>query len=139
VTLRFLLDTSTLSAAVSRGPDPKVVDRLARDGAACAIAAPVWHELLYGVDRLPAGSKRARLEDFVHRSVERSFPILPYDHVAATWHARERARLERAGKVPPFVDGQIAAIAYSNDLELVTSNAKDFAAWRGLRVVDWRR
>jgi len=56
---------------------------------------------------------------------------------AAAWHARERARLANMGRMPPFVDGQIAAIAATNELVLVTANPKDFQAFRGLVVADW--
>jgi tRNA(fMet)-specific endonuclease VapC len=139
LSLRYLLDTSIVSAPASRRPNERVVRRLRHEGAACAIGAPVWHELLFGVDRLPAGTRRTRLEDYLHATVERAFPVLPYDQVAATWHARERARLARAGKTPPFVDGQIAAIAFSHDLTLVTANAKHFEAFGGVRLADWSR
>jgi len=139
VTARYLLDTSIVSAAITKEPNDRVVKRLLREGAACALAAPAWHELVYGVDRLPAGKKKDRLEDYLHNAVERSFPILAYDHVAATWHARERARLERAGRTAPFVDGQIAAIAFSHDLTLVTTNTKHFEPFVGVRLADWTR
>jgi len=57
---------------------------------------------------------------------------------APVWPARERARLSKAGRRPPFVDGQIAAIAATNGLVLVTANPKDFTVFRGLEVTDWR-
>jgi tRNA(fMet)-specific endonuclease VapC len=139
VTLRFLLDTSIVSAGAAKEPPERVIRRLRQDGAACAIAAPVWHELVYGVARIPAGKRRDVLDDYLRSVVERSFPILAYDELAAAWHGRERARLDGLGKTPPFVDGQIAAIAYTNGLTLVTANPRDFAAFRGLRVVDWAR
>ena len=66
-----------------------------------------------------------------------SFPVLDYDHEAADWHARQRARLVAAGQMPPFVDGQIAAIAHVNDLILVTSNDRDFEKFQGLRLERW--
>ena len=88
---------------------------------------------------MPVGKKRDRLEDYLRTSVARSFPILAYDEVAATWHARERARLERAGKTPPFVDCQIAAIAFRHDLTLVTTNTKHFESFAGVRLTDWTR
>lgn len=65
-------------------------------------------------------------------------PILPYDEAAADWHARERARLVAAGRTPPLLDGQIAAVAAVNDLVLVTSNVRDFRGFDGLRIEDWR-
>jgi tRNA(fMet)-specific endonuclease VapC len=108
-------------------------------GAASAIPAPVWHELTYGCGRLAEGKRRAALEAYLQDVVRGSFPILPYDEAAATWHGHERARLEAIGRPPPFLDGQIAAIARVNELVLVTANSKDFARFDELRVEDWTR
>lgn len=68
-----------------------------------------------------------------------SFQILPYDEVAATWHGQERARLEKLGRPAPYVDGQIAAIAYANGLVLVTVNVTDFAPFKDLQVENWSK
>lgn len=133
----FLLDTSTVSAAMRARPDARVVARLREHGGACSIAAPVWHELRFGVARLPRGKRRALLEAFLVEVVRPTLPILPYDERAAAWHADERQRLERVGRPAPFVDGQIAAIAATNGLALVTSNVADFRPFKGLRVLDW--
>ena len=137
MTLRFLLDTSIVSAPVAKKPNAGVLRRLRHEGAMCGIAAPVWHELVFGVGRLPPGKKRDALDEYLRLVVERSFPILPYDQIAAAWHGTERARLERLGKMPPFVDGQIAAVAHSHDLTIVTANPKDFSPFVGVRVADW--
>ncbi len=135
--LRFLLDTTVLSAPIAKDPNRRVVKKLEQEGAECAIAAPVWHELIYGASRLPSGKRRTALEDYLHRVVRPSFPILAYDDAAAEWHGRERARLEEDGRTPPFVDGQIAAIAFTHGLVLVTTNAKDFRGFPDLETVDW--
>jgi len=66
-----------------------------------------------------------------------SFPIMDCDRKAADWHGRERARLVAAGRTPPFVDGQIAAIAHANGLVLVTSNTGDFREFTDLRIESW--
>ncbi len=139
MTLHYLLDTTILSNPASRTPDRQLLERLDADGHACAIGAPVWHELTFGCRRLPRGQRRAALENYMEDVVRRSFPILPYDEVAAGWHGRERARLEALGKPAPFVDGQIAAIAQVNDLILVSANTKDFGRFRGLKVENWLR
>ena len=136
MTLQFLLDTSTVSAPISKTPNPHIVERLRQHGHESAIAAPVWHELIYGCRRLPDGQRRDALEQYLHDVVEASFPILPYDQPAATWHGHERARLESIGKPAPFTDGQIAAIAHANNLILVTVNVRDFAHFKGLRVTN---
>ncbi len=135
--MKFLLDTSIISAPVMKTPNARVVKKLQQHSASCAIAAPVWHELVFGATRIPTSRRRAALEEYLQAVVRRSFPILPYDEVAAEWHGRERARLEEAGKPAPFVDGQIAAIAFTRRLTLVTANTKDFRSFDGLETVDW--
>lgn len=139
MTLRYLLDTSIVSAPVSKTPNPHIVTRLEKHSHESAIAAPVWHELIYGCRRLAKGKRRGAIEHYLYDVVQASFPILPYDEPAATWHGYERARLESLGKPAPFTDGQIAAIAHANDLVLVTVNAKDFARFKGLQVTNWSR
>ncbi len=139
MTLRYLLDTNIVSAPVSKTPDAAIVQRLESHGPECAIPAPVWHELTYGCRRLPAGKRRVALEAYLDEVVRESFPILPYDEVAAAWHGRERARLEALGRAAPYVDGQIAAIAQMNELVLVTANARDFTSFKDLKVENWTR
>lgn len=139
MTLRYLLDTSIVSAPVSKRPDPAILERLDAHGPECAIAALVWHELTYGCRRLPKGKRRSALEAYLRDVVRPSFPNLPYDEAAATWHGEERARLEALGSPAPFVDGQIAAIAHVHGLVLVTTNDKDFRSFRELTVENWSK
>ena len=139
MTLRYLLDTNIASAPIARQPNANVERRLRVQGPACAIPAPVWHELTYGCRRLPAGKRRVALEDYLEHVIRASFPILPYDEAAATWHGHERARLEALGQPGPYVDGQIAAIAHLHQLILVTANTKDFARFKDVKVEDWTR
>jgi tRNA(fMet)-specific endonuclease VapC len=136
--LRFLLDTNVLSEPVRPSPHPQVLARLQEHRREIATAAPVWNELLYGWERLPASRRKDRLEQFLNDIVAASLPILAYDQAAAAWHATERARLEAIGKTPPYMDGQIAAIAKTADLVLVTANGDHFAGFEGLVVEDWR-
>ena len=139
MTLRYLLDTNIASAPIARQPNANVVRRLRVHGPGCAIPAPVWHELTYGCRRLPAGKRRVVLEDYLEHVIRASFPILPYDEAAATWHGHERARLEALGQAGPYVDGQIAAMAHVHQLILVTANTKDFARFKDVKVEDWTR
>jgi tRNA(fMet)-specific endonuclease VapC len=138
VSLRFLLDTNILSEPNRPSPNPQVLSRLEEHEGELGLAAPSWHELLFGCERLPRSRRRQQLEDYLFSVVPDSFPVLPYDQAAAAWHAAERALLETIGKTPPFIDGQIAAVARINGLVLVTSNGSDFAEFEGLRIEDWR-
>ncbi len=139
MTLRYLLDTNIVSSPVSRLPNAEILKQLQAKGHECAIAAPVWHELTYGCHRLPRGKRRAALETYLQDVVLASFPVLAYDEPASHWHGHERARLEALGRPAPYVDGQIASIAFVNDLVLVTANVKDFARFKGVVVENWAK
>jgi tRNA(fMet)-specific endonuclease VapC len=134
--LRYLLDTNILSESMRATPDPGALKRLIEVGDAAATAAPAWHELEYGRSLLPPGRRRRAIDTLVDR-LEAVLVVLPYDQEAARWHARERARLTKKGRPPPFVDGQIAAIAAVRRLVLVTRNVRDFSAFADLQVESW--
>ncbi|HEY2509766.1 MAG TPA: PIN domain-containing protein [Polyangiaceae bacterium] len=139
MTLRYLLDTGVVAEPVTRDPDADVLKRLRKRGGECAIAAPVWQELLLAVESLPAGTeRRAIVERYLQEVVRPSFPVLPYDDAAAAWDARERARRAKAGGRVGVADGQIAAIAVTAGLALVTTSPKEFAGYPGLRVESWK-
>lgn len=135
--MRYLLDTNTVSEPLRPTPAVGIVRRLRRHEGEVAIPAPVWHELRFGCARLPPSRRREAIERYIETVVLASFPVLDYDKEAADWHALERVRLGADGRTPPFVDGQIAAIAYVNDLTLITSNIRDFGGFQELRVQSW--
>lgn len=139
MTLKYLLDTSTLSVAIGGKPNRNVLQKLMQRGQGSAIASVVWNELWYGCERLETGRRKAELHAYIQDVVGATFPILAYDKDAARWHGLERARLEQEGRVAPYVDGQIAAIAYVNDLIVVTANVKDFERFKNVAVEDWTK
>ena len=139
MSVRYLLDTNVLSESLRPAPQTKVIERLRRHQDELATASIVWHELWFGCQRLPGSAKRRAIEDYLTQVIAPSLPILPYDERAAEWHAAERARLMRAGKTPAFVDSQIAAIARTNELILVTFNRADYADFQDLTFEDWHR
>jgi tRNA(fMet)-specific endonuclease VapC len=135
--MKYLLDTNLISELSKPKPDRKVEKKCRQYRLELATAAPVWHELQYGCQRLPHSRKRELLELFLEEVVSKQLPILPYDEQAAHWHARERARLSLTGQRLSFVDGQIAAIAVTNGLTLVTRNLNDFRSFSGLLLENW--
>ena len=135
--MRFLLDTNVVSEPLRPHPSTTIMRRLRDHDGKIAIPALVWHELRFGWARLSKSRRRDAIERYLDDVVAVSFPILDYDQRAADWHALERARLAASGRTPPFVDGQIAAIARVNELILVTSNKADFIGFRGLQVKTW--
>ena len=135
--LRYLLDACILSEPSRPKPDPATIGRLARHEGTLATASVVWHELNFGVERLPDSARKRALRLYIREVVEATLPILPYDEKAAAWHAAARADLERRGLTVPFADGQVAAIAATNDLVLVTRNIEHFQAFDNLLVERW--
>ena len=135
--MKFLLDTNILSEPLKAFPSAKALRKLRAHQGEIATAAPVWHELLFGCRRLPSSRKRDAIEEYLDTVLWPTVPILAYDSVAAAWHASERARLTSMGKTPRFVDGQIAAIAKTNDLILVTCNTSDFVVFKEVLVENW--
>jgi tRNA(fMet)-specific endonuclease VapC len=138
VSLRYLLDTNVISEPSRPIQNPGVLRRLELHRKEVCIASIVWHELLFGWERLPDSRKKRDLERYLFQVIRPSLPALPYDSDAAEWHARERARLAAVGRTPPFVDGQIAAIAKVNSLVLVTANRPHFEIFEDLQIEDWR-
>ncbi len=62
---------------------------------------------------------------------------MPFDQLAANWYAKERARLQLQGKTCAYADGEIAAIAVSNKLTLVTRNINNFQNFQNLKLLNW--
>ena len=135
--MKYLLDTNVISEPLRPEPNRRVLRQLRRYEGDIAIPSVAWHELKFGLERLPPSRRRDAIEHYLADVVLR-IPILDYDRASAEWHARERARLVGRGQTPPFIDGQIAAIARTHDLTLVTFNEGDFRRFEGLRVQGWR-
>jgi tRNA(fMet)-specific endonuclease VapC len=139
VTARFLLDTGVLSEPLRPSPNEGVLAGLEEHKDELVTAAPVWNELVFGLRRLPASRRKNVVYQYLYGVVRPALGILAYDEAAAEWHGIERARLERLGRPPAFVDGQIAAIARVHGLTLVTRNTPDYQAFEGLRAENWFR
>jgi len=135
--LSYLLDSNILSEPSRPSPNVQVLSRLQAHRSAVCTAAPVLHEMRYGLARMPDGKRKQELTQYLEHAVQQPLTILPYDREAAVWHAEERARLVARGRTPAFIDGQIAAITMVNKLILVTRNTHDFADFAGLAVENW--
>lgn len=136
MTLRYLLDANVLSEMARPMPDRLVIDAIQRHERLCAMAAVTLEELTYGVARLPRGARRTGLERWI-QGLAHALPVLPYDSEAATWLGRESARLDARGISAPRTDGEIAAVAVTRKLTLVTRNFRDFVRFAGLKVENW--
>ncbi|WP_069472794.1 PIN domain-containing protein [Candidatus Marithrix sp. Canyon 246] len=97
MSLKYLLDTNVLSEPIRPKPNQQILNKLEQHQDELATATLVWHELLFGCQRLPVSRKRKILEQYLYETVTQ-MPIL-YIQEAAEWHAQERARLSLNGKM----------------------------------------
>lgn len=130
----YCFDTDTLSAVIRRDPPLHLLRRLAQVPASeQATTTITLGELLYGAAR--RGSER--LTHQVRAVVLSATAILPFDSGAAEVYGPLRARLEREGRRLDEPDLQIASIALSRGLTVVTGNVRHFARVPDLAVENW--
>jgi len=125
----FLLDTNVVSEWIKPRPNPGVVSWLATvDEDEVCLSVVTITELRYGIERLPAGAKRKRLDEWLHKELLARFEgrILPVDLAIADECGRLVARSEAAGRPIEPRDAFIAATAEVYGLTLVTRNVSDF-------------
>ena len=124
----ILLDTNVLSEAMRVEPDGRVMRWM--DGHPPSIlflSAVTVDEILFGIEILPPGRKRARLGRMFSKIVDGfSERIVPFDMHAAAESARLRAGRRRAGSPISLADSQIAGTATSRGYSLATLNTSDF-------------
>ena len=132
--MRYLVDAYVLSEATRLAPDPSVVSWLEENEAELAIDAIVLSELAVGVESLPPGRKKARLEAWFE-GFQQTIECLPWDAATAREWARLVVELRRRGRKMPLFDSMIAATARVHDLTIVTRTVRDFEP-AGVEVVN---
>ena len=135
--ISYLLDSNILSEPARLKPDDNVLQQLADHDGEYATAAVVWHELVYGCELLAASKRKKQLQSYLDMLLMNGLQVLAYDQVAADWYAKERASLQRQGLTCAYADGEIAAIAVTQKLTLVTRNIQDFQTFQNLTLQNW--
>lgn len=133
MTIRYLLDTNILSAAV-RQPQSDLARHLRRRADEVCTSVIVAAELRFGA----ANKGSARLTELVEGLLLR-LEVLPFAPPADQVYAVVRADLTRRGRRIGQMDELIATHALAEDCVLVTDNERDFAQVEGLRIENWLR
>jgi predicted nucleic acid-binding protein len=66
--------------------------------------------------------------------VRATYPLLPVDHVVASWYARLADQQLRAGRKPRRHDTWIAATAMRHNVAVLTQD-QDFATFEAVEVI----
>ncbi|HEY3044289.1 MAG TPA: type II toxin-antitoxin system VapC family toxin [Vicinamibacterales bacterium] len=126
--MSFLLDTNVVSEWVKPRPDPHVVAWLDEvDEDRVFLSVVTLAELRHGIDRLPAGRRRERLDEWLREELPDRFEsrVLAIDPAVADAWGRIVAQRERSGRPIGTMDAFVAATAEVHGLTLVTRNASD--------------
>jgi predicted nucleic acid-binding protein len=125
----IVLDTNVVSELTKIRPAPAVVEWFDS-----STSGELWltsislAEILYGVARLPAGTRKAQLANTYVEVIERAFQyrILAFDESAASLYASIVVHRQSGGRPISVQDAQIAAICRANSASLATRNTREF-------------
>ena len=124
-----LLDTNVVSELIRKSPDSAVEAWVAGHPLEDLFFSAVGEaELRYGAAILPAGRRRESLVSDIEQMLSDAFDdrVLPFDSGAARAYADIAAMRRSAGRPVAPADCQIAAIACSRKMAVVTRNVQDF-------------
>ncbi len=126
--MAFLLDTTALSEYRKRRPNPGFVDWSAANAMKeTFVGAPTLGELIQGIHKLGPSAERQHLQAWVGE-IEKRFEsrILAFDAEAARVWGVASGQARHRGRLLPYIDSLLAAIAVVNELTVITRNLRDF-------------
>jgi len=128
--VRFLLDTCVVSELIRPAPIPSLVEWINNQPEErLFMSVLTLGELRKGIDRLPDGAKRTRLEIWLDSDLRIRFTgrWLPVDEEVAERWGLIAANTASKGLTLPVIDGLIAATALTHGMTVVTRNSADMA------------
>jgi tRNA(fMet)-specific endonuclease VapC len=132
LTLQYLLDTDICVHALKKRNRPLLVKLQANEDVV-AVSSVTLFELAFGAEMYAVPQSRYdQISDFIIH-----FEILDFDRVAAVQSGKIRHELQKRGTPIGSFDYQIAGIAKSRGLTVVTGNSREFARVDGLALENW--
>jgi predicted nucleic acid-binding protein len=132
----IVLDTNVLSELMRPEPEAAVLHWMAAQTDALYVTALSFAEILFGIDLLPQGRRRQRLDEQATAMFTQDFAehILSFDLVAAPAYAAIAGQRQKTGQRLTPVDGMIAALAHVHDASIATRDG-DFGGC-GVRLIN---
>ena len=137
----ILLDTHVMSEPLRQAPEQRVVAWIdAQPMETLFLSAITVAELRAGVALLPAGKRRAGLQENLEKRVLPLFVgrVLPFDMPCTQAYAALMATARAAGLAIATADGYIAAIAAANGLAVATRDTGPFEAAGAAVINPWK-
>jgi predicted nucleic acid-binding protein len=138
----FLLDTNVVSETMRPQPHSAVLEWLAQvDEDRVHLSVVTLAELRHGIERLPTGQRRKRLDDWLRHDLALRFEgrILPISPEIADAWGKIVAHRDAIGRPIGVMDAFIAATAETHALTLVTRDVAGFETVVGKIVNPWIR
>ena len=134
----YLLDTNIVSELMKPISNSEVVRWIDSQPAFdLSVSAITYGEVLLGISLMPEGKRK----QFHIELAESTFPMfeggtLPFDKNDSIKYAEIVTHRTKIGRPISLHDAQIASIAVTNRLTLVTRNTKDFEHIEGLNLLN---
>lgn len=135
----IILDTNVVSENMQPRPSPEVAKWLSREPERSSFFVTVITvaEILYGVEILPGGKRKEKLQQETEAVFAQDFQgrILDFSENAARMFSKIASSRRAQGRPISEFDAQIAAIVRIHDATLATRNVADFEGC-GVRLVN---
>lgn len=125
----IILDTNIISEMMKQTPSMRVIAWMdTQEVMQLFITTITIAEISYGLNALPLGNRRNKLEDAFNNAIMDAFRyrILPFDETAALCYGKLMGSRKNLGQPLGILDGQIAAIAQAHEATVATRNINDF-------------
>ena len=136
----IVLDTNVISEIMKPTPEPHVLSWVdAVPAGEIGVTAGTVAEILYGITRLPDGTRRRNLIAAAGDIFEQDFRarVLVFDAAAAAEYATIVVEREAVGRPIAMADAQIAAVCRVHHCTLATRNGGDFERTGVTTVNPW--
>lgn len=130
--MKYLLDTDTLIYVFKRAGNC-LARLVSQNDSDIAISTINLFELEYGMGK---SNNRIKMDSYVV-SLCRRYAVLDFDRAASQQAGVIRALLDTRGTPIGPYDIQMAGIALSKNLTVVTRNTREFVRVPGLQVENW--
>lgn len=131
--MKYMLDTNICIRIINNRSPIARLKLQAHDASEIVVCSIVRAELSYGASK----SQTPEITRRKHEFFLSPFATLPFDDLVVGIYGKIRTQLEHAGTPIGPLDMQIAAIAVTHNLVLVTHNTREFSRVPDLQLEDW--